>query len=374
VASPKQINYTVHFLTAQNIKLSILKFFFSLDYTRSVNAVGEMTMTIPATKENRALISTAGEIRRDMRFEIWRTLGSRTYLETNTQWISREVVIDENNETITIRAASALTLLERRIIAYDAGSDEATKSGVADDVIVEFVNENLGSSVTDSDRDWSDKIIVRSSPSNGPTINKAASRRKLLNVIQDIGKQATVLGTPVFFDMNYLPGSQKFEFRTYTTQRGADRSSGNNQLIFSSEFNNLENITRTDDFSSEATYIYAAGQGRGDERVVVTASDVGRINSSPFGRIESLVDGRNTSSSAALSNDAESVLRQGRPTRILTGTIINRPGSEYGQDWFWGDKVKVQMDRQIYTARIDTISVSVSGGRETIQAGIRIED
>lgn len=374
MARLKQIGYTIHFRTAQNVLLAIIKDFVSLDYTRSVNVPGSMTLVLPATSENKALVNTGQNIRRDIRIEIWRLLGSREYLETNTQWISRQVEINDNEETITIKAESALILLARRVIAYDAKSSQASKSGSADDVIVEFVDENLGSSATDSNRDWSDLIIVRASPGNGASVNKDASRRSLLTTIQDVARQSTVLGTAQFFDVNYIVGSQKFEFQTYTGQRGSDRTSGQFQVIFSTEFANLTNIIRGDDFSNEATYVYAAGQGRASERVVVSASDSGRIDSSPFGRIEIVADSRNTINTDALTSEAEAQLRQRRPLRTLTGTIINKPGSEYGLDWLWGDKVKIDYDGQVFTTRIDTISVNVANGKETIGADIRIED
>lgn len=373
-ASLKQVSYSIHFFTAHNVKLAIIKDFVTLDYTRSVNAPGSMKLVLPATSGNKALVSTGSEIRRDIRLEIWRLLGGREYLETGTQWISYKVEIDDNSEVITIWAKSGLTLLNRRAIAYNARSDQASKSGAADDVIVEFVDENLGSSATDSDRDWSDLIVIRASPGNGATVNKAASRRNLLTTIQDVARQGTVQGTPQFFDMNYVIGSQKFEFQTYTGQRGSDLTSGQSQLVFGTEYNNLTNQKRTDDFSSEATYVYAAGQGAADERNVVSASDSGRINSSPFGRIEYVADSRNTVDTDALTSEAEANLRQRRPKRTLSGTIINKPGTEYGLNWNWGDKVKVDYDGQVFTARIDTISVSVANGKEDIQADIRIED
>lgn len=374
MASLKQVSYSVHISTSDNIKLAIIKKFTSLDYTRSINAPGSLQVILPATDENRALVSTGSETRRDMRLEVWRLLGTREYLETSAQWIVRKVVIDDDQQTIELTADSGLILLNRRIIAYDSGTSQSSKSGATDDVIVEFVNENAGSAATDTNRDWSSLIDIRSSNSLGPAVSKSSSRRKLLTTVQEVARQSIVTGSPIFFDMNYLPGSGKFEFRTYARQRGLDLTTGQNQLIFSGEYANLTNEIREDDFSDESTFVYAAGQGQGTDRVVVTACDVGRIDKSPFGRIETLVDGRNTSASADLVSDANDRLRQGRPKRVLSGTIINKPGAEYGLDWNWGDKVKAEIDGEVFTARIDTVSISVSRGQEEIKPSIRIED
>lgn len=181
-------------------------------------------------------------------------------------------------------------------------------------------------------------------------------------------------GRRFFFDMEYRPTQKLYRFRTYLNQRGADLSTGTNKITFSPEYGNLANTVREDDYSSEATYIYAAGQGQGDERNVQTSSDTSRINSSPFGRVEAVRDSRNTNDNDELQSEADSFLQARRPRRTLSGRIVNASNSLYGRDWNWGDKVAVEFEGEVFTARIDTISVSLQGGRETITADIRIED
>jgi hypothetical protein len=314
-------------------------------------------------------------IKRDARLEIWRSVGGTEYLETNTQWFVRRWRIDKDREIMTVQAQSALSLAARRIIAYDSGTAQATKSdAAADSMIIEFAKENMGSDVTDSDRDWSDKIDFIAAAGVGPSTHKAASRRILLGTCQDIAQDAGQLGTPVFFDMEYNTGSQKLEFKTFVNQRGLDLTAGQQQLTLSPDFGNLENSERIDDYMDEVTFAYAAGQGVGEARNVQTASDIDRINESPFGRVEQLRDARMSSTDDKLLAEAQAAVRAGRPKRVLEGTIVNKTGSVYGLNWKWGDKIKIDFEGEVQTARADTVRVSVRDGKETVKANLRVED
>jgi hypothetical protein len=367
-----QATYSVWFYDPNNTRLEVITKFVSLNYSRSVNVPGSMTLVMPSAGFNKQLLV------RDARLEIWRKISNREYLETNTQWLVRKWITNDDAQTITIRAESGLELCNRRIIAYDAETSQSAKSGDADTVIVEFVNENLGAAVADSNRDWSDKITIFSA-SGGPTVNRAASRKNLLKTIQEVAQDAGQAGSPIFFDMEYNTGSRKFEFRTFKSIRGVDLTLGSNTLTLSNEFGSLTNVIRDDDYTNEITFAYAAGRGTAAERKVQSASDGDRINESPFGRIEKLADSRNTSASGDLIGRAQETVRDGRPVRMYSGTVVNKPGaflqsSIYGINWNWGDKVKVELDGEVQSATIDSVSVSVQSKKETISTAIRIED
>jgi hypothetical protein len=56
------------------------------------------------------------------------------------------------------------------------------------------------------------------------------------------------------------------------------------------------------------------------------------------------------------------------------GQIQDTPGTQYGKQWGWGDRVTVQVEGINYDARVDAVTVTVEGGKETITAAIRIDD
>jgi len=361
--------YTLVIKNAQDSTLAIKSNFNTLAYSRSVNVPGTLTFNFDTSLVDRSIFT------RDVRIEIWRGIaGGVEYLETGTQWLLRKRTFNFDQQMLEIQCQSALDVLRRRVIAYDAGSSQSSKNDLADNVIVEFVKENLGSSATDSDRDISDKITVFGSSGLGPTVRKSASRRNLLTTIQEVAQQANVQGTPVYFDLDYNVSAKTQEFKIFINVRGSDITTGTRAIVFSPEYGNLINVVQSDEFTNEVTFVYAAGQGLASDRNIQTASDVTRIGLSPFGRIEALADSRQTNNDNGLIAEAESKLTSGRPLRTISGTIINKPGSLYGVDWNWGDKVTVEIEGEVFTARINTISVDVSGGKETITADIRIED
>jgi hypothetical protein len=269
--------YSVVLSSPLNLNLLTIANFASLEYTRSVNAVGVMTLVLPATFD-RSLIG------RDSRLEIWRHLEGHKFLETKTQWLVSKAVLNVDAHIFTVQALSAIDLLRRRIVAYDSGTSQSTKSGAADSIIVEFVDENLGSAVSDSDRDWSSLVDIKAAAGTGPTANKSASRRNLLQTVQEIAQAAATDGTPVFFDMEYNPDSGKQEFWTFIGQRGIDHTQALGGVTLSLDRKNITGVIQGNDYTDEITFAYAAGQGTGSDRTVQTASDDDRIGSSPFGR------------------------------------------------------------------------------------------
>lgn len=363
--------YTFFLRNQSDVSVGVIKSWVWFSYTLSANQVGTLELTVPATDIPEELLE------RDSRIEIWRRAGlGPERLEGQTQWFIRRTIYNYVSQVYTIIAYSALNLIDRRVIAYNSGTSQASKTDAADSMIVEFVDENLGSAATDTDRDWSSKITIIAAAGTAPTVHKAASRRRLLRTIQEVAKQAAHKGTPVFFDMSYNLSNRLYEFRTYLNQLGVDRTTVQNiQLSFSPETSTMSDVIREDDFSRERSFVYAAGQGQGVGRQEATASDSDIINSSPFGRVEAVTDARSIDNADELTAEAESVLRDTRAKRTLKGRIVNVDGATYGVNWNWGDKVNVSLDEETFTARLDVVSISVSErGEESITADIRIEE
>jgi hypothetical protein len=58
---------------------------------------------------------------------------------------------------------------------------------------------------------------------------------------------------------------------------------------------------------------------------------------------------------------------------VLTGELLSSPDARYGVDWAWGDYLTAQVFGVSVDARVDAVTVEVSGGRERIRASIRGE-
>jgi hypothetical protein len=317
-----------------------------------------------------------GAVQRDRRLIIERTaIGGTQEILGKRAWLLRRVVteLDQSGaETTNLHFVDGIQLLERYIVAYDAGSAEASKSALeADTMIQEIVDENLGSSAGSRAID-SMYFDAPAALGTGPVISKSFSRRNVLLVCQEIAEAAAEAGTYVSFDV--LLAGDKFALQTYVTRRGVDRRIGSsNALPIGPDYGNVATFVRNIDHNDEATVVYAAGQGERDERDVQTASNAAILGSLPFGRIEVLRDARRVEygDTVALLDEAETRLRQLRPRIQYDATMIDTSNARYGRDYRFGDLLTIEYRDQVVDMRVDGVSIRVSGADEQVDVQLR---
>ena len=365
--------YSVYYSDPYGNRLATLPF-LSLQYTLAVNAVGSLSIALPSSFNTTLL-------RRDCRIEVWRSVdGGAEYLEADKQWFLRRWTLqirESGARTIVLKALCPMYLLTGRIIAYDAGTSFSAKTDNADDLIKQFARDNL--ITIDSTRDVvgaasiSSLLSVQSDIAQAISVSAAATRDNLFETCRKLAEASATGGTYLAFDVIWNGAS--FELRTYTNQRGVDHRfpGGLNPVILGPDFGNMVNVDVDENYEDEITVVIAGGQGIADTRTIATATDTVRVGSSPFGHRETFVQGNN-SDSTQLADIADAKLRAGRPVRTVSGTLQDTPGTRYGLHWGWGDRVTVQVDGINSDARIDTVSVQVDDGKETINAGIRTDD
>lgn len=318
----------------------------------------------------------------DGRIYIFRSVGDGPfYLEGDTCFFIRKYrdYDDEDGLAQTeLWAYSANYLLDGRTVAYNSTTTYSSKSDFADDMMKEIVRENFSSSATDTSRQLSTSLFdIQADTSAGPTIIKSFARRNILEVLREISESSIVAGTWIGFDTvisNIASGL--LEFRTYKSQRGVDHRwpTSTAPLLIGAEYGNLANASLTKDHSEERNYAYAGGQGEGTLRNVQVSSDSVRINISPFNRRELFKNASFITTPSGLIDEADQMIREHRPRTIFTGDIVDTPAVAYGREYNFGDLVTASFRGQTYDCRIDSISVRVSKGKETIKAGIRYED
>jgi hypothetical protein len=76
------------------------------------------------------------------------------------------------------------------------------------------------------------------------------------------------------------------------------------------------------------------------------------------------------STPGALAGEASAELFRHRPKRTLTGALISVPGALYGLDWGHGDKLTAQFEHESFPALVETVSVKLDGGKESVDAKI----
>lgn len=304
---------------------------------------------------------------RDGRIGPWRSINGRPpYLDNGAQYLIETI---RYRSTYTfVRASHATGLLDRRIIAYAAGSSYAQKAAAAaDDQIKTFWTENAGASIVGADRDGvetqadiSAYVTTQANQSLGASIAKAAARRRLLAVAQELAEASTTAGTYLTFEI-IAPSETTLELRTYATQRGVDRrASSGSPIILREQAGVLENAQLEIDWRNEKTFVVAGGQGEGTARLIATSLDTTRMGLSPFGRNETFLDMSNVADAASLQDDADSGLRQARPVVTFTGDLIETPALTRGIQFDLGDMITAEdpQSHQQYDVRLDVVTES----------------
>jgi hypothetical protein len=340
--------------------------FTQLEYSEKINEVGSMTLINPSQ-------FPLWWFGRDYRLEIWRSIDGRpAYLEGDTQWLIRKINIarDGGQRVLKVTAYDLKHLLKRRIVAYNTKSVYADKSDYADDMMKEIFSENFGLGCIDALRDWSEWISIQTDFGLAMPVAKEFARRTVLGIFQELAEYSYENGIYLAFDIVRLTTSN-MEFRTYVNQRGVDHTKGSlSPLLFGAKYGNLTNDDYLDDLSEEATFIYAGGQGTDAARVIRTAQDDARIGTSPFGRYEYFIDARQTDTPADVEDDAESELRMRIPKRIISGKVADIDGCRYGLHYKLGDKVTVETDEVSVNAYIDSVHVTKTAGKESVDIGL----
>src|SRR6266540_3345424 len=281
--------------------------FSYLRYRRSGHELTELILRMPKKSA-----PPRGFFALDSRIEVWRADGSGpARLDMETVWFVRVppklVYGPKGEQLIEVRAVNGLYLLAGRIVAYAAGSAQALKIGPADNVMKAVVRENLGSLAV-AERNLSAWLTVDSDVGAGSNVYRTFPRANVLRVLQSLSRASAQGGNQVFFDV--VPENGGLVFRTFLGQRGADhRHTAADPVTLSPEFGTLQNVEKAEDHRDEFTVIYTAGQGSGDERMLVTLTDADRANASPLNRREQFVDARYIPTEQGLSTEADAALR-----------------------------------------------------------------
>jgi hypothetical protein len=217
-------------------------------------------------------------------------------------------------------------------------------------------------------------LSVENDRSLGTTTTRSFPYNRVLRALQDLAQESGTTDIPLFFDVVLLnSGLLNFQVRSY--QWGSDRTAGVNRdtATVSPDDETIVGSEIVYDFEKEVNYLYVGGAGQNANQVIETVPDSTRINMTPINLHEDYVSGGNTTDTAALQAKGKTSLRDGRPKKILTGTLQDSDNFRYGVDWYFGDKLPVVADNDEFVCRVDAISVSVSGGKETIRANLRGE-
>jgi len=318
---------------------------------RTLGDVGGCRLTLPDGKYK------IGDFRRDMLIVFTYELSG---FGTTWAFLLRE--LGRVPGMVILDGDGPLCIAEDRIVAYAAHTDETEKTDSADDIMREVMRENLGTQATTA-RDLSSYITIGSDLGQGPSVTKAFAWQNVLTVLQDLQGQALIKGTKVYFDLVPIFSGQNIHFRfdTFLNQPGIDRTSGAQKLVFSEERNNLIDPSVWYVWRQRPTYVYALGQGEGEDRTQQEAETAG-LNDSIWARVETYIDARMSETDAAVLAEGERELGERGPVIRFEGGAIDTDGSRFAVDWQFGDRVIALYDQVEYECLIDTVHIDLQAG------------
>ena len=285
------------------------------------------------------------------------------------------------DEYINVWGCDPKHLLWRRIVAAYANEAQSNKTDYADDMMKEIVTQSIADGVAPvpdaGTRIWAD-LSIQTDLSAGPTLTRAFAWQKLLTlsgggVLPALQQASNIAGTEVFFDVRVKSVSSSaisFEFVTKTGQPGADVQ----DVVFAQQFGNLTDPFLEFDWTEEENYIYGAGQGLKDSRVVEQVYDAARYGASKWNRCEGVAEAGFQDAPNGVRESARARLREGRPIRRAGGVPVDTQKTRFGVDWSFGDKVTFRYRGYEFPAIIKAGAVSVDeNGRESITARLEYE-
>ena len=345
----------------------------SLSFTHKVNQRGVIRFEIDGEDERITLFAL------DAQIEVWRR-NPMVALDWYIEWegfirTTNDGFSQFDNNSFVVYGFSYLDLARRAHIMYDSLQAEATKSAPAETVIKEFVNENIGANALIANGREDDNVLlgltIEADGAVGSTWDGSEAYENLGSVIAKVSLNSARNNLPVDFDI-VGTGDATFEFRTYESQRGLDRtegnSDGNDEVKFSLGLGNMIVPILSKNRSKEKNVIYALGRGNDDQKQIGKSEDIPAQTSSPWNRVEGTTSASVTTGddqSDQLQDAATEQLQQSGFDEQLNFAVLQIPNSYYGLHYTWGDKITAEykdskFDKKIVEARV-TVSDNVGG-------------
>lgn len=357
--------YRVEYLDPFGGYIKKIDLFYRLEYDRTENDIGSLQLDLPP-------VYIAGFFKTDGRLSVFvkDNQSSMERLDGFTQYFIRivtEKTDEQGKRYIHILAHDAISLVDRRIVAYASMSSQAKKTAFAEEIIKAIMRENFGSLATDANRDISDWMTIQ--PDLGQTtvsITKTFAWQLVLPLIQDICKESRDNNNE-YLCFDVVPYEGKLEFRTFIGQRGNNLGlSSSRPVIFSYDNLGLSYASISFNSNTEKNFIYAGGQGQEEDRVMKTAYDSARIALSPFNRIEDFYNASRESGDDGVQSEANTQLAKMSSKIAFNGHIVQRPGLIFGVDYNFGDIVVAKIGDNNFDIHITGFSRVISEGKSEV--------
>jgi hypothetical protein len=382
VATPQALYQIVLYDPSGN-QTAVITDWQALTYTRTVNAPGGYTLTFGGdSMANSTFPALAGLFTEDAIVQVRRRLGdlSQPWYTDLTAFHADDMMGRDESGLLYFGSAGVgtLDLLNRRTIAYKAGTKYVEKYGAAGEVIGEFVEENAGASATTGlGREASGVTagLTITAPAIGSTWEGQRHQQNLLNVIQGISVDVA----DVEFEMVTTAGGGSVAHAFGVVARiGTDRSSIPAAVVFSTRRGNMAAPDYSNARRESRNRVFVLGPGEKADRYVITVDNSAAQAGSPWALREVAREATQESTGDGLTNVGARVLEASKPRESFTFTPIETETSRYGLHYQLGDTViAVKEDGSEETLRIIGVTITINGGQsgaEVISLDVSVLD
>jgi len=351
----------------------------SLSYRKRLRTPGGFNVRIHGDDERVVLLELldtgAADTHLDYVFEFWRydPLGGLDWYRDFSVFHRYDVWQQLQDGSIIYQAMGRgfNDLLQAEEIRWYAGSTQGTKSGAAETVAKEYVNENIGPGATvAAGRDRTgvfQGLSVQADAATGAAWSGGRANKNLLDVLVELAEFAP--GDFMLEPLSYHPAAITMEFQWRAGQWGLDKTWGNGvrpAVVFSPDNGNVENIEMTYSRLDEVNICDVGGQNTGAARAYSYCTS-GAEADSPWARRGVFRNASNEGTAAGREAKANETLHKQRSRRVLTFDTRQTEATRYGRDWGVGDLVTVEFLGRSYDEKIIGVTCSVDGvGDETI--------
>ncbi|MCM8710546.1 siphovirus ReqiPepy6 Gp37-like family protein [Clostridium sp. SYSU_GA19001] len=244
--------------------------------------------------------------------------------------LHREINQNENGEEFLIKGYTLGSILNRRITIPPVNQAYDTINSFGETAIKHYVDVNCVNPI-DVKRKISN-LIIAEDKGRGKQVSYSSRLKQLDEEVSKIC-ELSGLGYEIYLDFN------NFKF-VFDILQGRDLTVNQNILppvIFSIDFDNIQNQEYTDSDIGYKNYGYVGGQGEGEERNIIEVGD----EITGFDRIETFIDARDINENEDLAQRGIQKLLEFKNIQSFTSEIINNV-FEYEKDWNLGDIVTCQ--------------------------------
>lgn len=341
--------------------------FWELRYSRVLNGVGRIAMTIPGNNQYRALFALDDFVevyRTDPASTVGALIKEDTYLVRLTHRFR-----EENDERFVIGGVSLNHLIQRRIVDPTTGAGGAggysTKAGAADTVIRDYCIEQMGASA-DPLRQFPNLTF---SPVGG-TGFPVGARLRFENLLEQM-QQLAVRGNTDFIITRSTANNLVLTVAAIGTNKTKTANYPFAPWVgLNPPRGNLQRPSFQIDRTEEENFVYALGEGQGINRTLLMMGG-DTVDDSPYNRIEFIGDSRNVDKNdpTSLLTSARVALQGGLPKFDFSFEPTGlEPGNVYRLDWDVGDRITAYWDEYSQDVRMTEVEINVSGDAgETIK-------